>query len=244
MKKGNEKGFTMVELLSVLVILGVLLTVAVPSMSKYLQKGQDFSYETAERSLYEASQNYILTLPLLNNTTSKVEVNFLINKRYLKSIKDPKNQNRNCDEKSYVNVKKLNTFLPSSITENYAYNIHLECPTGYKSKKIIYPKDIYEQMALAIETAAINYCNAVGCNSTKTLRSSELYPTYLNSLDNPSDEPGSTSSCNNYEVTISYNNSLDDCNREDVNSLMNCYQGKVRFTCNGETKSLTFPRTS
>lgn len=45
-KRGNQKGFTLIELLAVIVILAILMTLAVVSMSQYIQKAKQDTYVT------------------------------------------------------------------------------------------------------------------------------------------------------------------------------------------------------
>ncbi len=54
----NEKGFTLVEALAVIAILGILLTIAVPAVSKYLAKFRLRYYEKLEDSVNAAGQEY------------------------------------------------------------------------------------------------------------------------------------------------------------------------------------------
>ena len=50
----NKKGFTMIELLEVITLLGIILIVAVPAVSKYVTKSRSQSFDTMSKSLYEA----------------------------------------------------------------------------------------------------------------------------------------------------------------------------------------------
>lgn len=59
MKKSNKKGFTLVELLVVVAIIGILAAIAIPQFASYRKKAQDSaSLSDAKRIQTEAEAYY------------------------------------------------------------------------------------------------------------------------------------------------------------------------------------------
>ena len=121
----DKKGFTLVELLATVTILGILSTIAIASVSGLLQKGRDEHYKTAEKQMIQAAKSYVQqnrgALPKVQNGTSKITLYTLIANKYIGTIKD--HSDNECDkDNSYVTIKKTSQ-------TNYSYKAHLKCPT-------------------------------------------------------------------------------------------------------------------
>ena len=107
----NKKGFTMIELMAAITLLGIMSTLAVVSVSKYLNKSKKTVYRDYEDTLKNATTNYFLDhtglLPEINDASgTKVLATTLINEDYLENMKDPTNKSFNCNNNSYVIVTR------------------------------------------------------------------------------------------------------------------------------------------
>ena len=49
--KYNKKGFTLVELLAVVVILGIIMTISLPAVSRWIDRGKKESDESQKKTL-------------------------------------------------------------------------------------------------------------------------------------------------------------------------------------------------
>lgn len=134
----NKKGFSLIELLAVIVILGIIMTVATIGVIKYLEQSRKQAYDTMEKSSYDAARNYlmeqsIITYPL----TLKIED--LVEEGYLEALEDPVNKGRIC--KGNVVIEKVDDEDPISTNalEELKYTINVEC-SKYQSNNVVYPK--------------------------------------------------------------------------------------------------------
>jgi len=59
MSKLNNKGFTLVEVLAVIVILGIIMAIMAPNVSILLEKSKEDNYEHLEKSIVSAAKMYI-----------------------------------------------------------------------------------------------------------------------------------------------------------------------------------------
>ncbi len=115
----NNKGFSMVELLAVIALLGILSGIAIGAATRYQQKAKTQAYETLVKSAKEAAEEYVMDHP------SATTVNFdtLVADGYLENATDPGTKNTDCE--GTVEIKK-ETGKASKLGKN-SYKVYICC---------------------------------------------------------------------------------------------------------------------
>ncbi len=130
--KTNKRGFTVVELLVVLVILGILITLAYISVSKYLNQARSTTYEDFEKNITSGVTNYLIdhTGSIPNEGESLVvDVEKLVCEGYIDNLQDPRESSKTCNLESYAIVKRNNN---TGYNMDIDYSACLKC-SGYES---------------------------------------------------------------------------------------------------------------
>ena len=123
----NQKGFTLIEMLAVVILLAILMAIAVGSYYSYIKKSRDDSFKIAENTIQNDVKNAYADC--LSNSKSEFCINHsgygekndkiylkeLIDAGYSEQIKNPYDTNSFCDiDSSYVTVIGNNTDNNSS----------------------------------------------------------------------------------------------------------------------------------
>lgn len=135
--KYNNKGFTLIEILAAVVILGIISTLAVTAVYKYVTKSRDFSYENMYKTVYDAVKNYRLdtnddsvkwvTAP----TYTKDDINNFVEFDYLDPLIDPVDKSRQCSAEVYffdcADIDK-------TVLKDHSYSAQLTCLAHHGTK--------------------------------------------------------------------------------------------------------------
>lgn len=107
----NKKGFTMIELMAVIIILGILMTLAYMGVTQYLDRTRDATYEDFEKNITAGATNYLIdhsaSIPEVGESIV-IDVSKLICEGYIENLRDPYNTsvNRTCNLNSYAIVTR------------------------------------------------------------------------------------------------------------------------------------------
>ena len=122
----KNKAFTLVELISVLVLLAILAIIIIPTVSYYTKGTKKETYLSHEKTMLRAAESYTievlngninLTLPSDGNSINVYLID-LENNEFIKELNDP--DGGTCDnELSYVKI--------SNNSGNYNYSACLHC---------------------------------------------------------------------------------------------------------------------
>ena len=124
----NKKGFTVIELLAVILVMAILLIIAVPTILKYMKQGTKSYYTSLESEVKVAGADYVETyrslLPQNIGHVRVIALEELVENKYIDPVKDEKGNA--CT--GQVTVKKVKT-------DSYEYYSCLKCGTYYSSKE-------------------------------------------------------------------------------------------------------------
>ena len=126
MKRLNQKGFSLVELLTTIVILGILMSVAVGGVLIYINKTKSDAFETLEYTSYDGTVNYMMEHNMLLNEGESMSVTLaeLFEGGYIERPTDPNDNGRLCTG----TVTVTNNSTSSTIgLDKYKYVVDLDC---------------------------------------------------------------------------------------------------------------------
>ncbi|MED1204796.1 prepilin-type N-terminal cleavage/methylation domain-containing protein [Heyndrickxia acidicola] len=89
MKVKGEKGFTLVELLAVIVILGIIAAIAIVSIGGLIDRAKSDAFVQSAYTLKEAAEIYARDQHVHDNDILKVSYQILYQNNLLEEIKDP-----------------------------------------------------------------------------------------------------------------------------------------------------------
>ena len=129
-KYNFSKGFTMIELLTTVVILGILSVIAINSIQRILDKSESEYYSNQEENMILAAQTYYQNnrkeLPKSIGQERKVTLKKLQDTKYIDAVNDRHKKVCNSTD-SYVEVLKYTQ-------KDYKYKVYLDCGDEYKTK--------------------------------------------------------------------------------------------------------------
>lgn len=119
----RKNGFTMIELLAVITILGILSSIAIGGVTQYLKKAKKQDFAMLEKNMKTAIDNYFIdhssNIPAINGSFS-IKAKDLTDEGYLKGLEDPDKTGSSCNlDSSYVLVTRGGSADDFNMTLDY-----------------------------------------------------------------------------------------------------------------------------
>lgn len=146
MKTLNRKGFTMVELLTAIIIMGIMMLIAGAAVSIYLGKAKETAYVTMAQSAKQAAEEYIMEYPgnaLTEKEYKKMEeennfdlsraVTFeeLTSLTLMKSPTDPDSKSLTCSGRVFIYLNEASANNERAL-DSYSFVVHECCANNRK----------------------------------------------------------------------------------------------------------------
>lgn len=118
MRRINKKGFTLIEIITVIVILGILMTIATIGVSKYIQNARNNTYNSYIKNIETAAENKMVECVTGQSNCDIpesgykeiVSIESLIDEGYSDKLKDPEEDGSFCT--GYVEVENKGASVP------------------------------------------------------------------------------------------------------------------------------------
>lgn len=143
----NKKGFTLVEMLTAITVMGILMLVAGAAVTVYLDRAKATSYTTMAQAARQSAEEYIMEYPgnaLEENEYMQMErtnsfdvsraVTFdeLVDLRIMKIPSDPESTSETCTGGVFIYLNNTSANI-DRVLDSYSFVVH-ECCINNKKK--------------------------------------------------------------------------------------------------------------
>ena len=127
----NNKGYTMIELLATITILGIIMTIAVPSVMIFVNRGREAFYDNQKKNLVHAAKSYVAATnyrPAKVGDYVDLSMDDLVSQKYIDVIRDS-NKKKCYGSEDANGVEGDYTFVRvTRLSDKLKYEPHLFCP--------------------------------------------------------------------------------------------------------------------
>ncbi len=113
----NKKGFTLIELIGVIVLLSIITSIATVSLNNYLKQGREKSFKILQNSMEDATLEAFTSclanpnssdfcrvhnIPEILGAGERITLKELLDNDFIEDVKNPWKTSEKCSEDSYV----------------------------------------------------------------------------------------------------------------------------------------------
>ena len=118
----NRKGFSLVELLAIITILGVIMGVAIVSHQKQVTRTRTEAYKNLITTIRTAAQNRYIDEGISGDICTKYQIEDLYTGGYMDKPSDPASNGSSCEGRVFIVPAEDDGDM-----ENYNINVELKC---------------------------------------------------------------------------------------------------------------------
>ena len=170
----NNKGFTLVELLATLTILGIIMGIAIPAVYTHVGKSRQQAIDTLVKTTYEAAQTKFSKEASDNNLAtyqSEYTLNKLYEDGFMDKPIDPTDEKSMCE--GNVKITSPNNTENATSLEDYEYLVSIQCHSPYNDIIVKFKSDGSYQVLQGKVTSQDELDPSGGKPSSKTKPTSD-----------------------------------------------------------------------
>ncbi len=221
----NRKGFTLIEIIGVVIILGIIALIAIPIITNNIESFRTTYYKNLSNNILNSGKDFYtdnrVYRPVGLLESSTVELRTLSTQKYIKGVVDY--NGKSCNQDSYVRIVKVGR-------DKYEYSICLRCEEDeYANVSSIFCDSAWDRSDnIGTELGAIPNIYVYKGTSRDVVREKVKIPTMLVKYNNSGTEIYRAQAEMDDGVDVILPNNIDVINPDKIGTYTTIYEYKGR----------------